>query len=144
MDGQGFADHIQLKPSAILTGTAKHRSVGAPIGLVDIGTSEKAYLFRVALPGVQDECKVKCEILRDGRVKIEGEIAGVGFLRDASIACQMRSQQLCPPEPFTISFSLPGPVDPRLFFPAFRLDGVLEVMVLKPKVRPVDGSFPHP
>lgn len=59
MDGKNSgADHPQLKPSVVLTGTAKEGSAGPPIGLVDIGESESAYLFRVALPGVRkDQCK---------------------------------------------------------------------------------------
>jgi hypothetical protein len=58
MDALDFADTSQLKPSVVLTGTAKEGSAAPPIGLVDIGTSESAYLFRVALPGVcKDQCK---------------------------------------------------------------------------------------
>lgn len=58
MDAQDFSDTSQLKPSVVLTGTAKEGSAAPPIGLVDIGTSESAYLFRVALPGVcKDQCK---------------------------------------------------------------------------------------
>lgn len=43
----------------------------------------------------------------------------------------MEYQQLTPPGPFTLSFSLPGPVDPRLFSPKFRDDGILEAVVVK-------------
>ena len=58
MDGQDFADRSQLKPAVVLTGTAKEGSAAPPIGLVDIGVSDGAYLFRVALPGVRkDQCK---------------------------------------------------------------------------------------
>ena len=58
MEGQKFAGNPQLKPSVVLTGTAKEGSAGPPVGLVDIGESEGAYLFRVALPGVKkDQCK---------------------------------------------------------------------------------------
>lgn len=35
------------------TGTAKQGSAGPPIGLVDIGVSEVAYIFRVSLPGIE-------------------------------------------------------------------------------------------
>lgn len=52
---EGHGDHMKLKPSVILTGTAKEGSSGPPIGLVDIGVSEGAYLFRVALPGVRKD-----------------------------------------------------------------------------------------
>lgn len=75
--------------------------------------------------------KVKCQIQRDGRVHIEGVMTGVGLLRDSSTVYQMKVQQLCPPGPFTICFNLPGPVDPRLFSPNFRPDGILEMVVMK-------------
>lgn len=51
-------DFLQLKPAVILTGTAKEGKAGPPLGLVDIGVSRCAYLFRVALPGVRrNQCK---------------------------------------------------------------------------------------
>lgn len=58
MNAQGFVVQSQMNPSLVLTGTAKEGSNAPPVGLVDIGTSEAAYLFRVALPGVRkDQCK---------------------------------------------------------------------------------------
>lgn len=54
-DEQSSADQPQLKPSIVLTGTAKEGSAGPPVGLVDIGESENAYLFRLALPGVRKD-----------------------------------------------------------------------------------------
>ena len=75
--------------------------------------------------------KIKCEIQCDGRVHIEGVMTGVGPLKDSTTVYHMKVQQLCPPGPFSISFSLPGPVDPRLFSPSFRPDGILEVVVMK-------------
>ena len=48
----------------ILTGTAKEGSAGPPIGLIDIGVSEDAYLFRVALPGLRkNECNLLPSVL---------------------------------------------------------------------------------
>lgn len=53
-----YADPPVLKPCVVLTGTAQEGKVGPPVGLVDIGVSEDAYLFRVSLPGIQkDRCK---------------------------------------------------------------------------------------
>ncbi|XP_044475156.1 increased DNA methylation 3-like [Mangifera indica] len=144
MERGNKVDHQQLKPSVVLTGTAKEGSVGPPVGLVDIGVSEGAYLFRVALTGIQrDQCKVKCEINRDGKVQIQGVISNGAMLKDSS-AYHMRVQQLCPVGPFTISFNLPGPVDPRLFSPYFRPDGILEVMVMKYKMHTTPGHGQHP
>ncbi|XP_023002579.1 increased DNA methylation 3-like [Cucurbita maxima] len=143
---EGHGDHMKLKPSVILTGTAKEGSSGPPIGLVDIGVSEGAYLFRVALPGVRkDRSKVKFEIKSDGRVHIEGVMTGPGLLKDSSAMYQMKVQQLCPPGSFTVSFKLPGPVDPRLSSPSFRPDGILEVVVMKSRAPPtVADSLPPP
>ncbi|KAL4271568.1 hypothetical protein GQ457_13G000390 [Hibiscus cannabinus] len=116
----------KLKPSVVLTGTAKE-SCGPCIGLVDIGVSESAFLFRVSLPS-----QLKCEIQRDGKVRIQGVITqGTGMLEGISSKCEMVVEKFCRPGPFTISFNLPGPVDPRLFSPKFRHDGILEVVVMK-------------
>ncbi|KAA8537371.1 hypothetical protein F0562_026942 [Nyssa sinensis] len=132
----------QLKPTVIRTGTAEGGRAGPPVGLVDIGISEDAYLFRVALPGVRsDQCNVECRMQRDGRVHIQGSVNGGAVLKETSSACEMKVQQLCPPGPFTVSFNLPGPIDPRLASSNFRSDGILEVVVRKftePRVVP-DG-----
>uniref|UniRef100_A0A5B6Z5D2 SHSP domain-containing protein n=1 Tax=Davidia involucrata TaxID=16924 RepID=A0A5B6Z5D2_DAVIN len=120
----------QLKPIVVLTGTAKEGRAGPPVGLVDIGVSERAYLFRVALPGVRsNQCNVECRIRRDGRVHIQGLVRGGVVLKDPSSVCEMKVQQLCRPGPFTISFNLPGPVDPRQSSTDFRSDGIFEVVV---------------
>lgn len=53
-----FSNHTQQKSSVNLTGSALEGGVGPPIGLLDIGVSEDAYIFRVALPGIRkNECK---------------------------------------------------------------------------------------
>ncbi|KAK9271248.1 hypothetical protein L1049_026838 [Liquidambar formosana] len=131
-----YADPPQLKTSVVLTGTAKEGKAGPPVGLVDIGVSEVAYLFRVALPGVRKDHSggVRCEIQQDGKVCIRGVITDGGGLKGSSSVYQMQVHQLCPPGPFTVSFNLPGPVDPRLFSPIFRPDGILEVIAMKYRI----------
>ncbi|PHT51292.1 hypothetical protein CQW23_11039 [Capsicum baccatum] len=119
------------KPSVTLSGTAENCATGPSLGLVDIGSSENAYIFRVALPGVRHKCNIKCDIQREGRVRIEGVITESDTLKNSPKAYEMKVQQLSPPGPFTVSFNLPGPVDPRLCSPQFRADGILEVVVLK-------------
>lgn len=47
---------------------------------------------------------------------------------------EMRSQNLCPSGPFSISFKLPGPVDPQHFHGTFATDGILEGIAMKAKV----------
>ncbi|PSR90195.1 Increased DNA methylation like, partial [Actinidia chinensis var. chinensis] len=109
----------QLKPAVVLTGTAREGRAGPPIGVMDIGESEKAYLCRVALPGLRNnESNINCDIERDGRVHIHGSVTG-GVLKDSSTVYEMKVQELSPPGRFTITFNLPGPVDPRLASPNF-------------------------
>lgn len=43
---------------------------------------------------------------------------------------EMHTENLCPPGPFSVSFQLPGPVDPRGFRATFD-NGILEAVVLK-------------
>ncbi|CAN6700260.1 unnamed protein product [Malus baccata var. baccata] len=123
--------HPRSKESGVaLTGTAIAKEGSG--GVVDIGESEAAYLARVALPGLRtNRGNVKCVIQRDGKVHIQGVMNGVELLRNSSTVYHMRVQHLCPPGPFAVSFTLPGPVDPRLFSPHFRHDGLLEIVLLK-------------
>ncbi|KDP36748.1 hypothetical protein JCGZ_08039 [Jatropha curcas] len=118
--------------SIVLTGTARRGMAGPQVGLVDIGISKAAYFFQVALPGVRrDFCEFSCEIESDGKVHIQGSLSGGRTIRKRSRAFKMKFQQMCPPGPFTLSFSLPGPVDPRLFSPNFRTDGIFEAVIIK-------------
>ncbi|KAF4352750.1 hypothetical protein F8388_003403 [Cannabis sativa] len=113
--------------SIAISGTARKGKVGPPVGVVDVGVSKDAYYFRVALPGVRkDYCKFSCEIESDGKVHVEGLVSGGKSIKKPLRIFEMNFQQLCPPGPFTLSFSLPGPVDPRLFAPNFRSDGIFE------------------
>ncbi|KAK3232047.1 hypothetical protein Dsin_003928 [Dipteronia sinensis] len=132
MDAGNRAAHPQLKPFVALDGTADTSCSGPPVGLVDIGVSDGAYLFRVALPGVQ-KGNLKLEIERDGKVHIKGVMANCVFLENSSTVFQMKVEKMCPPGPFSISFSLPGQVDPRMFSSTYRPDGILEVIVRKRK-----------
>ena len=84
--------------------------------------------------------KVKCEIQWDGKVLIQGMVTeGTGLLQGLSSICQMRVQKIYSTGPFTFSFNLPGPVDPRLFSPRFRPDGILEVVVMRYR-KPSDAA----
>ncbi|KAL9445674.1 hypothetical protein AB3S75_013540 [Citrus x aurantiifolia] len=120
--------------SVTLTGTATKGMVGPPIGVVDIGISKLAYFFQAALPGVRrDYSHFSCEIEADGKVHIQGSTSGGKTIRKRSRVFRMRLHQICPPGQFTLDFSLPGPVDPRLFSPHFRCDGIFEAVVIKQK-----------
>ncbi|KAG7587256.1 HSP20-like chaperone [Arabidopsis thaliana x Arabidopsis arenosa] len=128
--------HSKVISHVFFTGTAKQGSAGPPVGLVDIGVSEVAYIFRVSLPGIEkNQDKIKCEIQREGRVCIQGVVPEIAIPSDTGCLYRMQVQQLCPPGPFSITFNLPGQVDPRLFSPHFRPDGIFEVVVVKLGVR---------
>ncbi|KAL0699782.1 hypothetical protein Bca4012_055904 [Brassica carinata] len=111
---------------------------GTAIGVVDIGVNNVAYFFQVALPGVsKDYGEFSCEIKSDGKVILEGSTTtGQKTIERHSRVFKMNSRKLCPPGPFKLSFSLPGPVDPRLVSPNFRSDGIFEAVVIRQKTLP--------
>ncbi|XWS42418.1 hypothetical protein CRYUN_Cryun16bG0012900 [Craigia yunnanensis] len=120
------------KNGVALTGAAATGTVGPVIGLVDIGELEDSYYFRVTLPGVSmDKRDFNCDIEPDGKVLIKG-ISTTG----EKIVCKnfqifhMLTQNLCPPGPFTVSFQLPGPVNPQEVTSRLA-DGMLEAIVKK-------------
>ncbi|KAL2611765.1 hypothetical protein R1flu_023457 [Riccia fluitans] len=116
------------KPAIVFTGTAAARQAGPLIGLVDIGVSDDAYLFRTALPGVKkEEADFKCEVEGDGKVTIKGSTTtGEARVFRGQRVFNMVSQFLCPPGLFTVSFRLPGAVEPTQFTGTFGSDGILE------------------
>ncbi|KAB2620895.1 hypothetical protein D8674_039475 [Pyrus ussuriensis x Pyrus communis] len=94
-----------------LTGSVAMAKVRPTIGLIDIGECDDSYLFRVSLPGVRrDEREFSCEYTQ---------------------MFEMQTQNLCPSGQFSISFQLPGPVNPQQFSGNFGTDGILEVIVMK-------------
>ncbi|KAI9383074.1 hypothetical protein POPTR_013G024900v4 [Populus trichocarpa] len=121
------------KGGLALTGTAAMGQVQQTVGLVDIGECEDAYLFRVSLPGVrQDDNEFSCKIENDGKVLIKGiTTTGEKTVYRFSQKFEMLSRNLCSPGQFSISFQLPGPVDPSHFSGKFGFDGILEVIVMK-------------
>ncbi|CAA7043520.1 unnamed protein product [Microthlaspi erraticum] len=67
--------HSKVISHAFSTGTIKQGSMATSLGVIDIGVSENAYIFRVELPGTgKYQNKIKCEIQRDGRVCIQGVV----------------------------------------------------------------------
>ncbi|XP_030960479.1 increased DNA methylation 2-like [Quercus lobata] len=121
------------KSGFALTGSAAMGQVGPVIGLMDIGECDDSYLFRVSLPGVKrDEREFSCEVEIDGKVLIQGvTTTGEKTVYRYSQVFEMQTQNLCPPGHFSISFQLPGPVDPQQFCGNFGTDGVLEGIVMK-------------
>lgn len=73
-----------------------------------------------------------CEVENDGKVLIRGvTVTGEKTVCRYSQTFEMQSQNLCPPGHFSISFKLPGPVDPQQFSGNFGTDGILEGIVMK-------------
>ncbi|WMV11922.1 hypothetical protein MTR67_005307 [Solanum verrucosum] len=120
------------KSGFAVAGSAAKGKIGPVLGLLDVGESEDAYLFRVSLPGVKrDEREFTCEVEIDGKVLIKGMTTGDRTVHKYSQVFEMQTQNLCPTGDFTISFKLPGPVDPQEFSGIFGTDGILEGIVLK-------------
>ncbi|XP_065881950.1 increased DNA methylation 3 [Euphorbia lathyris] len=136
-EANGYAVRLPEQQEKLNSSTTDTVKMGVPpseVNIVDIGESEEAYLFRVALPGVRtDFCEFSCDIKSNGEVQIEGSVTGGRIIRKRSRVFYMRIQQLWSAGPFSVSFNLPGPVDPRLFSPNFRNDGIFEGVVIKQK-----------
>lgn len=73
-----------------------------------------------------------CEVDTEGKVLIRGvTTTGEKTVCRYSQVFEMQTQNLCPPGHFSISFELPGPVDPYQFSGNFGTDGILEGIVMK-------------
>ncbi|CAN8292182.1 unnamed protein product [Cochlearia groenlandica] len=125
----------EQEPAFVTTGTASKGSIGPSTGVVDIGVNKVAYFFQVSLPGVRrDLGEFSCEVESDGKVILEGSTTtGEKRIKRHSRVFEMNIRKLCPPGPFKLCFSLPGPVDPRLFSPNFRSDGIFEAVIIRRK-----------
>ncbi|KAK8488576.1 hypothetical protein V6N13_027528 [Hibiscus sabdariffa] len=115
-----------------LTGAAATGIFGPIIRLVNLGLLEDSYYFRVSLPGMSPEIKdFNCEVDADGKVLIKGiTTTGEKVVHRGSLTFSMMSQNLCPPGDFSVSFNLPGPVNPEEATGRLT-DGMLEVIVKK-------------
>lgn len=75
-----------------------------------------------------------CEVEDDGTVIITGVTThGEKIVRKYSQVFEMQSQNLCPSGHFSMSFKLPGPVNPQQFTGNFGTDAILEGIVMKAK-----------
>jgi hypothetical protein len=89
-------------------------------------TINDSYSFSVAAG------EFSCEVEIDGKVLIRGvTTTGEKTVYRYSQVFDMQTQNLCPPGHFSISFQLPGPVDPQQFCGNFGTDGILEGIVMK-------------
>ncbi|KAG4123169.1 hypothetical protein ERO13_D11G310800v2 [Gossypium hirsutum] len=120
------------KHGVALTGAAATGTMGPIVGLVDIGVLEDSYYFRVSLPGVSPDKKdFSCDIESDGKVLIRGiTTTGEKVVVKNFQVFHMLTQNLCPSGHFTVSFELPGPVDPEKVTSCLA-NGLLEAVVKK-------------
>lgn len=100
----------------------------------------ESVVMRICIVYVMGKCAMagefKCEVECDGKVMIKGTTTTGGdrIVRPNGVFL-MQTQYLCPPGPFTVSFSLPGPVEPNQFTGTFGSDGILEGIVMKQRHR---------
>ncbi|KAH7544182.1 hypothetical protein JRO89_XS15G0122600 [Xanthoceras sorbifolium] len=133
---QEWADITAATKSGFaLTGSAAMGNMGPIIGLMDVGECEDSYLFRVALPGVKrDDSEFSCWVDHTGKVSIRGiTTTGEKSVHRFSQIFEMKTQNLCPSGPFSMTFQLPGRVVAEEFSGNFGTDGILEGMVKKEK-----------
>ncbi|XP_077219076.1 uncharacterized protein LOC143853227 [Tasmannia lanceolata] len=132
------------KKGIALTGSVAERQEGQPIGLVDIGVCENAYLFHISLPGVKKDETVmfviarefSCEVEANGRLLIKGvTMTGERLIFKNRQVFEMQTQNLCPSGKFSVSFQLPGRVEPQEFLGNFGVDGILEGIVMKDGIK---------
>nr|TKS04367.1 uncharacterized protein D5086_0000145680 [Populus alba] len=112
------------KNGVALTGTAAMEQVGQVVGW---STS-----VNVTMPTISRyEFSYKIEA-DGGEVLIKGvTITGERTVYKFSQKFDMLSRNLCPPGQFSISFQLPGPVDPRQLTSNFGDDGILDALIMK-------------
>lgn len=73
-----------------------------------------------------------CEVEDDGKVLVRGvTTTGEKEVHRYGHSFEMQTRNLCPPGNFSVSFRLPGPVEPQEFSGSFGTDGILEGIVLK-------------
>ncbi|KAI3797313.1 hypothetical protein L1987_32569 [Smallanthus sonchifolius] len=123
----------------LVTGSAASGIIGPLMGSFDLSESDDSLLFRVALPGVSNDEKFKCEIQADGRIKIQGVTnTGEKKVHANNMVFEMHTQNLCPPGDFAVTFHLPANVDASTLKHVLD-NGVLEGVVKK---KPVQALLP--
>ncbi|KAK6288667.1 hypothetical protein POUND7_000208 [Theobroma cacao] len=120
------------KYGVALTGAAATGAIGPVRGLRDISDLEDSYFFRVNVPGASmEKGDFSCDIEPDGTVVIKGiSTTGEKVVYWGSLVFDMLTQNLGPLGPFTISFQLPGPVNPQEVVSRLA-DGIFEAIVKK-------------
>nr|XP_043632554.1 alpha-crystallin domain-containing protein 22.3 isoform X2 [Erigeron canadensis] len=127
-----FKDILSVtKYGVAVSGSAASGQIGPLIGAHDISESDDGFLFRVALPGVQNDEKFKFDIQGDGTITIQGVTnTGQEKVQAHNMVFEMRTRNLCPPGDFSVSFQLGDHVDPSTLKHTLA-NGILEGVVNK-------------
>ncbi|KAK3198311.1 hypothetical protein Dsin_021726 [Dipteronia sinensis] len=118
-----------------LTGSAAIGGLGPVIGRVDVRESKDSYLFGVALPPlVGGDSEFKCFVYPTGKVSIR-EMSTIAdkTVRSSSKVFEILNQNVCLPEPFSITFHMPGRIVVDELYGYFGTDGTLKAIVKKEK-----------
>ncbi|MFS8007901.1 putative regulator of chromosome condensation 1/beta-lactamase-inhibitor protein II [Helianthus anomalus] len=101
------------KRGVLVTGNAANGLMALTMGSYNPSESDDKFLFRLALPGVSDDEKFKCEIRMDGDIVIQGMTnTWQKEVQPHNMTFDMYTQYLCPPGDFEVRFHLPANVDP--------------------------------
>ncbi|KAF8023037.1 hypothetical protein BT93_F0508 [Corymbia citriodora subsp. variegata] len=112
--------------------SATVQQIGPIIWTVDITESEDSYLFQVSLPGVRRDQSFNCELDVDGEVVISGMIAvGEKMIHRLGEVFVRKMENPHQPRPFSLSFQLPGPIDPGQLNMNFGRGTIFEGVVKK-------------
>lgn len=106
--------------------------IGLIIGTMDIAESEDSYLFQVSLPGVRRDRSFSCELDMNGEVVISGMIVtSEKMIHRLGEVFVRKTENLYQPSPFSLSFQLPGPIDPVQSNLNFGRDAIFKGVVKK-------------
>ncbi|MFS7996477.1 putative HSP20-like chaperone, increased DNA methylation [Helianthus anomalus] len=121
------------KPYVRLFGAAAN-VVGRPlVNIVDLSASDYNYVVLIELPQAQfSDNVVEWSVNDNNEVTIEGQITPASILADKPLRGNRKNRvQLCPTEPWAISFNFPGPVAWWTASVTFTTNNFMEISVMK-------------
>ncbi|XP_076918100.1 increased DNA methylation 3-like [Bidens hawaiensis] len=121
------------KPEYVTLFGAEENAPGPLANVAELEANNHHYRVLVELSQVRFyEHEVEWTVSCDGEVTIEGQVTPASIYADNRLIGSRRNRiQLCPTEPWGISFFLPCPVDSRTTQVTFRTQNLLEILVMK-------------
>ncbi|KAL8253325.1 hypothetical protein R6Q59_037018 [Mikania micrantha] len=121
------------KPYVRLFGAAANAAGRSLVNLIELSASNCHYKAVVELPQVQFcDNEVEWTVDHNSEVTIEGQISSAAIFADKPLTGNKRNRvQLCPTEPWAISFNLPGPVDWWTTSVFFTSRNIMVILVMK-------------